>query len=148
MEIREATIADLAAIMAIENACFETDAWSEAVMSSELEAKHTHYILGLEGDQVVGYAGLSKLPLVVQADIQTIAVSPQHRTKGLGRALMANLMAKASELSAEEVFLEVRADNEVAQRLYESLGFSKIGIRKHYYQPDDVDAIVMRADVK
>lgn len=147
MEIREATIADLAAIMEIENACFETDAWSESVMSSELKARHTNYILGLENQQVIGYAGLSKLPLMDQADIQTIAISPQYRSKGFGRILMQFLLAKAKELGAAEVFLEVRADNLAAQKLYESLGFTQIGIRKHYYQPDDVDAIVMRADV-
>jgi len=148
VKIREATIDDLAEIMAIEHACFENDAWAESVMESELKAKHTYYILGLEGDLVVGYAGLSKLPLITQADVQTIAISGQYRSKGYGRVLMEALLEKAKELAAEEVFLEVRADNEVAQKLYESLGFSQIGIRKHYYQPDNVDAIVMRANVK
>ena len=46
-----------------------------------------------------------------------------------------------------EVFLDVRADNPVAQQLYASAGFMEIGRRPHYYQPDDVDAVVMRLDV-
>ena len=46
-----------------------------------------------------------------------------------------------------DVFLEVRADNPVAQALYRSEGFVEVGRRARYYQPDDVDAIVMKLDL-
>ncbi len=147
MLIREATEKDLSGIMALEQECFSNDAWSEDVMNSELIASHTFYVVVLEDEKIIGYAGLSKLPGSNQADIQTIATSPSVRGKGYGRALMNALTAKAKELSATEIFLEVRADNTTAQKLYEMFGFTRIGIRKNYYQPDNVDAFVMKTSI-
>ena len=147
MQIREATEKDLPTIMAIELECFANDAWSEEVMLSELMAKHTFYAVILEQEQIVGYGGLSKLPGSNQADIQTIATKPAARGQGFGRALMNALTSKAKELGATEIFLEVRADNTVAQKLYKVFGFKKIGVRKSYYQPDNVDAFVMKTQI-
>jgi ribosomal protein S18 acetylase RimI-like enzyme len=60
---------------------------------------------------------------------------------------MLALIGEARNRGAGEVFLEVRADNPGAQTLYRTLGFEEIGVRPHYYQPDGVDAIVMRLTV-
>ncbi|MEY4418646.1 MAG: tRNA ((37)-N6)-threonylcarbamoyltransferase complex transferase subunit TsaD, partial [Actinomycetota bacterium] len=147
IEIREARVADLDLIMQLEHVCFANDAWSEEVMRSELKADHTYYVLGLVNGELIGYAGLSKLPGSNQADIQTIAVSPEARGKGYGRTLMNALTAKANQLGAKEIFLEVRADNTVAQKLYKVFGFKRIGVRKGYYQPDNVDAFVMQSNL-
>jgi N6-L-threonylcarbamoyladenine synthase len=130
--------------MTLEEKCFERDAWAEESMRFELLADHTRYFVLLEDQQVVGYAGLSKLPASDQADVQTIAVSEDIRGQGLGRKLMAKLIEEAKQLGAKEIFLEVRADNEVARSLYLALDFEHIDTRKRYYQPDDVDAWIMR----
>ncbi|NDE88825.1 MAG: ribosomal-protein-alanine N-acetyltransferase, partial [Micrococcales bacterium] len=148
MIIREATSKDLAGIMALEQKCFVKDAWSADVMESEITAEHTYYIVCLVEDLIVGYAGLSKLEASDQADIQTIATDPSVRGRGYGRAMMNALTAKAKELGAKEIFLEVRADNVIAQKLYSVFGYKRIGIRKNYYQPDNVDAFVMQTDIK
>ncbi len=124
MLIREATENDLAGIMLIERSCFVNDAWSEEVMLSELVAPHTFYVVALEGAELIGYAGLSKLGQSNQADIQTIATALNQRGKGIGRAMMQALTSKAAQLGAEEIFLEVRADNKVAQKLYEVFGLT------------------------
>ena len=145
--IREATLEDLAQIMVLEQACFVNDAWSEAMMESELVASHTYYIVAIYEDTLVGYGGLSKLAGSSTADIQTIAVDKTHRGLGIGRKLMFALHAQARELGAKEIFLEVRADNSVAQKLYKVFGFKQIGVRKKYYQPDGVDAFVMKTDL-
>lgn len=147
MLIREANEHDIDQIMALEKTCFVNDAWSEEVMLSELKAEHTFYVVGFVGDNLVGYGGLSKLPGSHQADIQTIATAPAERGKGYGRAIMQALTAQAIKLGAEEIFLEVRADNKVAQKLYEVFGFKRIGVRKKYYQPDGVDAFVMQTSL-
>jgi N6-L-threonylcarbamoyladenine synthase len=131
-------------IMALEEKCFDRDAWAEESMRFELLADHTRYFVLLSERQVVGYAGLSKLPGSEQADVQTIAVSEEIRGEGLGRKLMEKLIAEARALGSQELFLEVRADNEVARSLYAALGFEHIDTRKRYYQPDDVDAWIMR----
>jgi N6-L-threonylcarbamoyladenine synthase len=148
IEIRQATVLDLPEIMKLEIASFANDAWPEETFKSELAAKHTYYILALEDNLVVGYAGLSKLPGSNQADIQTIAVREDKRGLGIGKALMDTLTLQATELGAKEIFLEVRADNSIAQKLYKLFGFKQIGTRKKYYQPDGVDAFIMKTDVR
>ena len=146
--IREAVESDLPAIMPLENACFENDAWDADTMQFEVVAHHTYYLGAFDitsaGEALVGFAGLSKIPGNEQADIQTIAVAESARGRGIGKALMLELLKEARRLKAEELFLEVRADNPAAQNLYLKLGFEHIDTRKRYYQPDDVDAIVMR----
>jgi N6-L-threonylcarbamoyladenine synthase len=151
--LRPATEADLAAIMLVEQNCFAADAWSEANMHLELVAHHTFYWVATAqvedgAERVVAYAGLSKVAGSEQADVQTIAVEPEFRGHGLGRRLMNRLISEARRLGAVEMFLEVRADNPVAQRLYQSLGFEAIDRRKAYYQPDGVDALVMRSPLE
>jgi N6-L-threonylcarbamoyladenine synthase len=146
--IKQATLLDLPEIMKLETASFANDAWPEETFRSELGANHTFYILALEGDELVGYAGLSKLPGSDQADIQTIAVREDKRGLGIGRLLMNSLTQQATDLDAKEIFLEVRADNSVAQKLYKIFGFKQIGTRKKYYQPDGVDAFIMKTDLK
>ena len=148
IEIRQATVLDLPEIMKLETASFANDAWPEETFKSELAAKHTYYILALEENLVVGYAGLSKLPGSDQADIQTIAVREDKRGLGIGKKLMDTLTLQATELGAKEIFLEVRADNSAAQKLYKLFGFKQIGTRKKYYQPDGVDAFIMKTDMR
>jgi ribosomal-protein-alanine acetyltransferase len=96
---------------------------------------------------VHGYAGLLAMPGATEADVQTIAVDDEARGIGMGRELMGQLHAEAARRRVREVFLDVRVDNERAQRLYRSLGYQEIGIRTGYYQPDNVDALVMRLDL-
>lgn len=135
----------LEAIMVLEHVCFGNDSWLEETMRFELLADHTRYFVLLEEDKLLGYAGLSKIPGSEQADVQTVAVSPEFRGRGFGRKLMDRLLTEAKTLKATDIFLEVRADNLPAQNLYETLGFEHIDTRKRYYQPDNVDAWIMRA---
>ncbi|MBW1639228.1 ribosomal protein S18-alanine N-acetyltransferase [Microbacterium resistens] len=152
MMIRPASPDDLDAIMAIEQASFPRDAWSAEAMAAELASPHGSYLVVVEpdaaGERIVGYGGVRALRGSRDADIQTIALDARHRGAGRGRALLRALLAQAEERGASEVFLEVRADNPVAAALYASEGFDEIGRRAHYYQPDDVDAVVMRLDLR
>ena len=147
MSLRAATPDDLAGIMAIEQASFPTDAWSVEAMAAELASPHNRYLVDEVDGVVIGYGGVRALQGGADADIQTIAFDAARRGGGLGRALLRALLDAASERGAREVFLEVRADNPAAEGLYLSEGFEEIGRRPGYYQPDDVDAIVMRLDL-
>ena len=147
LRLRQASVDDLAAIMQIERECFVRDAWSSESMRDELLAAHTYYLVAEQGERILGYAGLSNLAGSNQADIQTIAVSPDARGLGIGRKIMFALTAEAKARGAREIFLEVRADNTVAQKLYRVFGFKQIGVRKKYYQPDGVDAFVMKTEL-
>lgn len=146
-ELREASTADLAAIMALETASFPTDAWSEHLMSDELASEHTQYIVLEDDGDVIGYAGLRLLRGDPNSDVQTIALAADRRGHGDGRRLLRELLRRAANGGARHVFLDVRDDNTVAIALYVAEGFVEIGRRPRYYQPDDVDAIVMRLDL-
>jgi ribosomal-protein-alanine acetyltransferase len=147
--IRRATLGDLDAIMRLETSTFTSDAWSRGNMRAELGSRHGYYLV-VDGERqhpdaaIAGYAGLLAPAGSGQADIQTIAVAPDARRHGLGRALVVALLDEARAREATEVFLEVRADNPNAQALYSSLGFEQIAVRPRYYQPDGVDAHIMR----
>ncbi|RKQ85403.1 N6-L-threonylcarbamoyladenine synthase/ribosomal-protein-alanine N-acetyltransferase [Mycolicibacterium mucogenicum 261Sha1.1M5] len=147
MILRDATLADLDEVAALEADLFGSDAWSREVVREELAGDHRRYLVLVdEGGAIRGYAGL--LVVGTDGDIQTIAVAPELRGGGHGRALMVELLAEAARRGARQVFLEVRADNPPARGLYASLGFAEIGVRPRYYQPEGIDAIVMQLQLK
>ena len=80
-----------------------------------------------------------------EAEIHTVGVHPEAQGRGIGRALLRRLLADADRAGAV-VFLEVRTDNVIAQRLYRAEGFQVIGTRKRYYRPSGADAFTMRRD--
>lgn len=147
MTLRTATPDDLPRIMDLERASFPTDAWSSAMMAAELASPHGRYVVDEEAGRLIGYGGVRVVQGATDADIQTIAIAADARGRGRGRLLFADLLRSAAERGAREVFLDVRADNPAASSLYISEGFVEIGRRARYYQPDDVDAIVMKLDL-
>ncbi|MEV6005475.1 ribosomal protein S18-alanine N-acetyltransferase [Streptomyces sp. NPDC051976] len=146
--LREMRWWDLDAVLALEHDLFPDDAWSRGMFWSELsDARHPAatrtYVLAQEPDgRTVGYAGLAAI--AGTGDVQTIGVARDHWGTGLGARLLATLLQAATDAECHEVLLEVRVDNSRAQRLYERFGFEAIGFRKGYYQPGNVDALVMR----
>lgn len=143
--LSRAVLEDLPEMISWEGALFGTDAWSPEVMVAELSHPASYYLVARpDGDNaIVGYAGLRADNRGGDGDIQTVAVAPEHRGKGLGRLLVEALLGEARQRLVSSVFLEVRADNDAARGLYSSLGFEEIDRRVGYYQPDGVDAIVM-----
>jgi [ribosomal protein S18]-alanine N-acetyltransferase len=138
------TSTDLDAVLSLELTLFGEEAWSRQMLAGELgqQPESRLYLVAEEDKQIVGYAGL--LAAGGQADVLTIAVDTARWGQGVGSELLRQLLAEATKRGCTEVFLEVRADNERAQRLYQWWGFAEIGIRRGYYQPSGTDAIVMR----
>ncbi len=143
--LRPMAHADLAAVTRLEGELFREEAWTEGMLAAELggTAADRHYLVAVAGDEVVGYAGLLT-PGGGQADVLTLAVAEGHWGQGIGAALLDELLAEAARRGCSEVFLEVRVDNDRAQRLYRGRGFTEIGLRRGYYQPSGTDALVMR----
>jgi ribosomal-protein-alanine N-acetyltransferase len=139
---------DLGAVIALEHDLFPEDAWSRGMFWSELaEAGHPgatrRYVVAEDAaGRLVGYAGLAAV--AGTGDVQTIAAARDHWGTGLGARLLTELLRTATAAECHEVLLEVRIDNPRAQRLYQRFGFEPIGVRKGYYQPGNVDALVMR----
>jgi [ribosomal protein S18]-alanine N-acetyltransferase len=144
--LRAMTPADLPAVLRLEAALFGDEAWSEAMLTAELEgaeASGRYYLIAEDDGGLVGYAGLLS-PGGSQADILTMAVAEDRWGQRIGALLLDSLVAEAARQGCTEVFLEVRVDNDRAQRLYHSRGFAGIGVRRGYYQPSGTDALVMQ----
>lgn len=144
MSTRLATEADLDVIVELENRIFPDDAWPREKLEDDLRSSYTHFLVAVEGGEIVGYAIALHLPGNDVADIHNIAVSPAARGRGIGSTLFDELMAWCRERGATAIMLEVREDNGAAQALYSSRGFTVIATRPGYYQPAGVDGLVMR----
>lgn len=145
---REMTLHDIPAVYALEMQLFPADAWPLDMFLAEITHETRGYIV-LEtptdtGTQVIGYAGL--MSVADTADVQTIAVTPACEGRGYGRALLDFLAREAAARGAEQMLLEVRADNPRAQNLYLKNGYQQIHVRRRYYN-DGVDALIMCRDL-
>ena len=142
-ELREMTWRDIPRLAELERELFATDAWSEATWWNELAGRPRRSYVVLDGaDGIDGYAGVDLGGEV--ADVMTVAVAPDRRGQGLGDRLVGELLRRAASGGAGSVMLEVRADNDPARGLYERHGFEEVAVRRRYYQPEGVDAVVMR----
>lgn len=136
---------DLARCAELETILFPgDDPWTESAFQAELDAGHFYVGAYVETVGLVGYAGVSVLggQGVFEANVHTIGVDPGWQGKGIGKALLRALLARADAVAAP-VFLEVRTDNTAAIGLYEAHGFTRIGMRRRYYWPSGADAYTM-----
>ncbi|MGY1825544.1 MULTISPECIES: ribosomal protein S18-alanine N-acetyltransferase [unclassified Blastococcus] len=139
------TLADLPAVMGLEEELFAPDTWTVAMYRDELARPDTrHYLVAEDGGAVVGYAGL--IAYDDEAHVATIGVTGARQGEGIGARLLDALLTEADRRGAPVVLLEVRADNETAQGLYRRRGFAEIGRRRGYYQPSGTDAVVMKRE--
>lgn len=124
----------------------DDDPWSERAFRDELAMGHFYRAARVD-DRLVGYAGLAFVagPPHAEAEVHTIGVDPAHQGRGIGRALLRELLAVA-DAGRATVYLEVRTDNAAATALYESEGFTVVGLRRRYYRPSGADAHTMRRD--
>jgi ribosomal-protein-alanine N-acetyltransferase len=131
---------DIDAVTTLERQLFPGDSpWTPGMFWAEMAAGH-HYVVHRDPRAaVLGYAGLALGPDT--ADVQTIGVAPWAQHRGIGRALLRDLLTVAASLP---VMLEVRTDNVAAIALYESERFERIGVRRRYYQPSGADAFTRR----
>ncbi len=137
--------ADMAGILALERELFPEDAWTAEMFAAEFaqSASRRLYLVAEEDNTLIGYAGMM-FTGGPQADVVTLAVDPAHWGKGTGTALLTALLDEAGNRGCTEVLLEVREDNPRARQLYLRHGFTEVGIRRGYYQPSGVNAVVMR----
>ena len=140
--LRDMTAEDVAAVDLLERKLFPIDAWPLQMFFDELAQVDTRrYVVAEVDGHIVAYAGLMCIEPI--ADIQTIAVVPEFEGKGIGSAILSELIAEARRRRAADVLLEVRADNPRAQSLYLRFGFEQIHIRPRYYR-DGAAALIMR----
>lgn len=150
-QLRAMTPDDLQDVLALEHELFPDDPWSPEMFAGELGqpvGTRMYLVASEEKHPLAGYAGMMFVPGGTQADVLTIAVHPDCWGRGIGSLLLGTLIDEARRRGCDEVFLEVRADNDRAHGLYQRRGFTEIGVRRGYYQPSGTDAIVMRKDLR
>jgi ribosomal-protein-alanine N-acetyltransferase len=142
--IRRMTEGDVTAVHGIEAASFPTP-WTLAMFLSEMrENKVARYLVIQAEGEVAGFAGVHII--LDEGHITNIAVAPAYRGLGYGKLITLALMQYASNLGVSYLTLEVRKSNEKAKRLYASLGFTPVGLRKNYYPDTGEDALLMACD--
>jgi [ribosomal protein S18]-alanine N-acetyltransferase len=143
--LRQATIDDAATMVEIERIIYGKAPWNEAAFISDIKRSDRLYVVMQTAlGRIVALVGLSLHPRTGDGHITNIAVSPSYQGRGMGTFLMRAMIAVALAHGMKSVSLEVRIENQGAQRLYHRLGFSIYQQKHHYYFPDGGDAYEMK----
>ena len=146
--LRPMTIADLPAVMEIENQAF-SNPWSTEMVRKELTQEWST-VLVLEVPSGSGWQirGFAIYWLVAdEVHVLNVATDRAFRRQGIGRKVMDAMLKHGRERNCRLATLEVRRSNEAAINLYKLLGFRAVGMRPAYYQDDREDAVVMILDL-
>lgn len=143
---RDANSFDIPVLVSLDKELFPYSPWSSGQYREEISAPTRLFVLALDdASRVIGYAGVFA-PGGAEADVLTVGVIPLHRGQGIARALMAGITDWAIDQGSIAMMLEVKTDNVEAISLYESLGYSKLNVRKDYFGTG-LDALVMRKEL-
>ena len=143
---RDANSMDIPVLVSLDKELFPYSPWSSGQYREEISAPTRRFIVAVdEGLSVIGYAGVFA-PGGAEADILTVGVISKYRGQGIARELMAGITKWAIDQGSIAMMLEVKTDNAAAISLYESLGYSKLNIRKDYFG-SGLDALVMRKEL-
>jgi len=141
--IEEATSeADLDAVLAIEQASFENP-WTRDMLRWEIRNVPVSriYVLRDRAGQTLAFC--SVWVVVDELHINNLAVVPEARRRGVGRAILAAVLSRATAEGCRTATLEVRRSNAAARSLYEAFGFHPAGVREGYYTQPDEDALIL-----
>lgn len=144
MTVRRMTPADLPAVSALERAVFSIP-WTEAMLAESLAQPLYRFFVYERDGQILGYAGM--FAVLDEGNIANIAVLPEYRRQGIGRALLTALINEGREESLSRMFLEVRETNLPAIALYRKLGFTEAGYRKEYYHDPEEGARIFTLEL-
>lgn len=138
---------DLAGVMEVDRSSFATP-WSREMYDAELQNTGVSSIVVLRIPEcsVAGYC--SYWLVVDEVHINNVAVRAEYRRRGFGRLLVECALRAGRNLGATRVLLEVRKGNTAARQLYESLGFTAIGVRQAYYSEPVDDALVLARNLQ
>lgn len=135
--------AHVEAVANLEKECFSMP-WSVDSIRSELSNVLALWIVAVESGKLVGYVGSQSV--LGEADMMNLAVSPEFRCRGVGQALVLNLIEQLRLNQVHSLTLEVRVSNQAALRLYDKLGFFEVGRRPNYYTNPKEDALILRKE--
>ena len=142
VEIRPMHELDVPVVVAIERSAYQFP-WSEGIFRDCLRVGYFCRVIEV-GSDIAGY-GIMSIG-AGEAHVLNVCVRDDHRGRGLARKVLLCLLDCAHGAGMYEAFLEVRPSNTAAARLYHSLGFQQVGVRRGYYQATNgrEDASVLR----
>jgi [ribosomal protein S18]-alanine N-acetyltransferase len=142
VDIRPMQDLDIPAVVAVEKSSYQFP-WSEGIFRDCLRVSYICRVVDVEGD-MAGYGIMSVG--AGEAHILNVCIRNQYRCRGFARKMLSYLLDWARAAGMHEAFLEVRPSNVAAARLYHSLGFEQVGVRRGYYQASAgrEDASVLR----
>ena len=140
MKIQKMTKQHLDGVLKIENECF-SHPWTRENLENELNNPTSVFYAALENDEVIGYIGMSTV--IDEGYIFNVAVTGSQRKKGIGSALIGEIVTYCKKNGFMFVTLEVRQSNQKAISLYSHFGFIKVGERKSYYRDPEENAVLM-----
>lgn len=140
-EIRLMRADDVEKVHAIEEQCFAVPWSRESFLREVTQNLCARYLVLCEDGEAVAYAGMWFV--LDEAHVTNIAVRPDRRARGYGKAITQALIQLAADSGMTWMTLECRRSNEVAQSLYRKLGFVEVGFRKRYYADNNEDALIM-----
>ncbi len=143
--VRTMEPADLDEVLAIEEASF-TNPWTREMFAAELQNAGVSYLYVLQAETAGLVAFCTTWLVVDELHVNNIAVRPDSRGLGMGRALLEFVFRLAFGLGARRATLEVRRSNAVALKLYERMGFRVAGVRPNYYVSPVEDALILWLD--
>ncbi len=145
IDIRPLIITDIADVVAIDSLAFARP-WGEAAYRAQLTQEHTEWLVAVlpNSEKVISFVGWQKLG--DEAEILNFAVHPEHRRLGVGLKLFSRAIDEISQHS-HTIFLEVRASNLAAIKIYQACGFTKSGLRPNYYRDNLEDALLMQRTI-
>lgn len=139
--VRKMLEKDIDSVLEIEKEAFTTP-WSKEAFTSEIRDNILAYYLVAEVEgKVVGYGGIWLI--LNEGHITNIAVKEEYKGKKIGANILEGLIVYCMEKGIDNMTLEVRESNIVAQNLYKKYDFVSYGIRPNYYADDKEDAVVM-----
>ena len=139
MMIKEMLPAHVKQVKVLLDTCFGESAWTMDALCLQLEKLDSRCTVAIEDDTVIGFLAFEQV--VDEGSIVEVAVHPDCRRRGIARSLITSAINSTDGLHS--VFLEVRESNTPAIKLYESLGFERIAVRKGYYDHPKEDAVIM-----
>lgn len=127
----------------LEKDCFR-DPWSEKSIAGELDNPLSLWLVAVDGGRLLGYVGSQTV--LDETDMMNIAVAKEDRRRGVARALILELVNQLAQQGSRSLTLEVRASNQGAIALYQSLGFVQTGRRPNYYRNPREDGLILRKE--
>ena len=143
MMIREMLPAHLEQVKLLLDVCFGESSWTMDLLRSQLDKTDSRCTVAIEDNSIIGFLAFEQV--LDEGSIVEVAVHPDFRRRGIANELITAAIHSVDGLKT--VFLEVRESNTPAVRLYESLGFERIAVRKGYYDHPKEDAVIMKRSI-